>query len=380
MDRLTHPSAVNGLFVSSNPGAGQPASVIPREHMNAVLLELINTIEFAGITPDAGDLTQVRQAIEAIALGSAQASNLCINPGFRVWQRGSDFSVGLTPTYTADRWKVAADGGGGTGTAQVTRQTFAPGQTEVPNGLYFLRYQQQSAPSSTGGVIKTHLEALEETSGRTLTVSFHARALSAVDVDVDVEQVTALAASSIPQQTVAVTTSWQRFALQFDVPNLDPGSLDALDRLEVLFSPPSQGTPQVDFAEVQIHLGSPQAQLIPRPFALEVSLCKRYFESSYTYGVFPGAVSTPGSLAVRDSGIEPRTLRGLFQVEKRVRPSVRWYSPYTGNASNVAFNGADRSCIPLPQVSTRDTGWPRISSAIDVSEYCEAHWTAEADF
>lgn len=381
MDFLTHPTAVNGLYVAANPATGTPATVLDKEDFNAQLQELMHVIEFAGLTGDAADLTQLRQAIQALALGSAQSSNLCINPGFRVWQRGESFQPGVTPIYTADRWKVTGDGLSGSGTALVTRQAFAAGQTDVPNAVSYLRYQQQAAASSGGGIIKTHLEDLEQTSGKTLTVTFYARALAALDVTAEVVQATALAGAAAPVQTLALTTAWQRFALEFELPNMNPGTLAASDRLEFLLGAPEQGSPQIDVAEVQIHLGSTQTQLLPRSLALEELLCKRYYESSYTRGEFPGEPQTlRGAMAVRENGSELRLLRGLFQVEKRVAPSVTWFSPYSGSSGQIAFNGIDVSASLTRNTSTRDTGYPDQVPSVDPSELTEAHWTAVADF
>ena len=64
--------------------------------------------------------------------------NLIINGQFLVWQRATDSGSNTTDGYlTCDRWYHASSGA----TKQVTRQTFSPGQTDVPdNPFYYLRY------------------------------------------------------------------------------------------------------------------------------------------------------------------------------------------------------------------------------------------------
>lgn len=60
-------------FVDSNPGTGTEGSAVPAEAFNSMRDELIEVIEAGGVTPDQGDNTQVRQAIDALILAAVSA-------------------------------------------------------------------------------------------------------------------------------------------------------------------------------------------------------------------------------------------------------------------------------------------------------------------
>ncbi|MEL6908540.1 MAG: hypothetical protein AAFP22_24225, partial [Planctomycetota bacterium] len=229
MDRINHPTAVDRRFADADPVSGREATVIPPEHMNAVQEELVRTIEGAGLAPDAANEGQLLEAIQSLAT-TTSSSNLAINGGLRVWQRGTSFALAAAPLYTADRFEAAADSAGGAGTANVTRQLFASGQTDVPGAVQFLRYEQLVAPNGGGGFIRTKLEELARTAGRSVTVSFWARASASSTVAVGFAQVDSNDDVGLDPQDVAVGTDWARFSVTFDVPSLaDSPGLSATD-------------------------------------------------------------------------------------------------------------------------------------------------------
>lgn len=62
-----------GYFSRGNPGGGVPATIVTDDWANAVQEEICHSIEHAGLTLSKTDRTQLRQAIVAIAAGSAKA-------------------------------------------------------------------------------------------------------------------------------------------------------------------------------------------------------------------------------------------------------------------------------------------------------------------
>lgn len=64
-----HPST--GDFTDGEPGLGIPASLDRGQDYNQLWKELIDLIAFAGLTPSSADLTQVRQAVNALIAASA---------------------------------------------------------------------------------------------------------------------------------------------------------------------------------------------------------------------------------------------------------------------------------------------------------------------
>ena len=56
-----------GFFTDGNAATGVAATVLPAEFMNALMLETLNVITAAGITPSKSSFTQLRDAIRALA-------------------------------------------------------------------------------------------------------------------------------------------------------------------------------------------------------------------------------------------------------------------------------------------------------------------------
>lgn len=77
MDYPTNPDIQlhNGKFFDGDPVNGIPASIDPAEWMNAITDELLAVIIAAGLTPAEATLTQLRDAISAIAASNAPKSN-----------------------------------------------------------------------------------------------------------------------------------------------------------------------------------------------------------------------------------------------------------------------------------------------------------------
>lgn len=61
-------TAPNAGYVDANPAAGTDGSVVPAAAIEHPMREIVEVITHAGLTPDDEDLTQLRQAIQAIAL------------------------------------------------------------------------------------------------------------------------------------------------------------------------------------------------------------------------------------------------------------------------------------------------------------------------
>ncbi len=99
--------------------------------------------------------------------------NLLINGGFLAWQRGGSGFGWSSHTYNADRWTTIAGGyigGGGT----FERQTFALGQTDVPNNpTYYLRFGNTDIATDTSGIgiTEQRAEDLYRFSGRAMSFS-----------------------------------------------------------------------------------------------------------------------------------------------------------------------------------------------------------------
>ena len=96
MDRINDPSAPNKTFVDADLTAGVPGTIVRALFLMGLQEELVaGLIEYAGLTPDPADLTQVRKAIQRVAPGAPavrglRGSNNAVAPNTRM-----DFSADL---------------------------------------------------------------------------------------------------------------------------------------------------------------------------------------------------------------------------------------------------------------------------------------------
>lgn len=381
MERISHPTSISGRFTDGDPGTSTPATTIIADTLNQWQDELINTLEAAGLTPSAGDVTQLEQAISRLATKGGGLKNQIVNGDFRVWQRGSTFAgIGAAPTYTADRWEISADGTGGSGVATVTKQGFAVGQTDVPGATSFLRYSQTTGSDSGGGKIATKLEVLQQAANGDVTVTCHIKATAAITVTASVVQDLGQSEQIAGSSALSVTASWQQFTFTVSCPTLAGQSLGTNPNLRLEFAIPT-GTPQVDIARVQLELASVASSFEVRPLALEVALCQRYYEKSYPIDVAPGTVTFQGMATGLNSSDVMHTLSREFRVPKRVAPSVTWHSPTSATTPRILqeSGSVERVVTDVLDVSTISTGRPRIDAGFPDIRSVFAHWTAEAE-
>src|ERR1700693_2071122 len=122
----------------------------------------------------ATDSATFGQLSSAIQTGQVFRKNLLLNGSFRVWQRGTSFTLGaVAKTTTADRWQAGRTGAV-TGES-VSQQAGPPGP---PQFKFCLRVQRVNADASLANVIATQgLETFDSLplAGKTLTHGFWAR-------------------------------------------------------------------------------------------------------------------------------------------------------------------------------------------------------------
>lgn len=77
MNRIQHPSATSThQFTEGDPGSGVPATTVTATWLNGLQEELVHLLEVAGITPDAGSLTQVKAALDLLYSGAGDLTAL----------------------------------------------------------------------------------------------------------------------------------------------------------------------------------------------------------------------------------------------------------------------------------------------------------------
>ena len=233
--------------------------------------------------------------------------NRIINGDFGIWQRGTSGTANSAPV--ADRWF----NGAALGTITQSRQAFALGDTFGVNGpTYFLR---QSVVPIVGpshfAATSQRVESVRSYAGQTITVLGWARRFSgAGDMTVEGSQGFGTGGSpsagvlGINPTTVALSTSWETFAVVMNVPSVTGKTLgtDGRDSFNLNFWTSAGSdldartnnlgiqTIAVDLWGVHIRVGTwaaaDAALYRARDPGTELALCQRYYEAfSATAGI-----------------------------------------------------------------------------------------------
>lgn len=402
-------------FQEGQPGTGLLASVVGAKWLNATQEELVALVEAAGLAPDDEDNGQVLAALQLLfSAGNASAAlkNRIVNGGFELWQRGTSIAVGSTTIFTADRWAANADGAG-SGTATVSRQAFALGQTNVPGApKNYLRWTQ-TANATAAPVIFQPLEDVERYSSGTITVSFWARCSSSVNTVTRAFQVFGSGGSptvAVGAQPITITTTWARYVVTYDLPSVAGKTIGAGSYLRIGVSLPVGSTFTFDLADFQVEFASAASAFDRRPAALEYLFAARYFQKSYDLETAPGTVTTAGAFLFNATRVESvggvflaetkhYGARERFVVPMRAVPTVAWWAPLGqgsypagGNAVSielltgtadvwfgfdvVANNNATQESTGYPTRAdvSADGALPTVSGGNGL-----AHWTANAE-
>ena len=368
---------------------------------NAILP--ITTAKMLGTGSTAGQVPVSQGAASAPAWGwtSPGFKNLLINGNFDFWQRGTSWAAYANSIYTADRW---IDRSAGT-TIAPSRQSFATGQTAVPNGpAYFHRAVIASvAGASNYARSEYRMEGVAPSAGQICTLSFWAKADAPKKLATEFAQYFGSGgAPSAPALQIGVTqfsltTAWQKFSATIVMPSIAGATMgtngddtlrfwfwyDAGSTFNVDTGTMGQQSGTFDIAQVQLEVGSVPTPFEMRPFGLELSLCQRYFEKSYDVGTAPGTNTTLGIMQFFMSPLPSATytvnVGSIFKVEKRAVPSV---TPYTtaGVSGKVrdAFGGADVTPISST-ISTKTFSFGAVTTAAMTAINMQGHWTADAE-
>ena len=385
MIRNPHPTMTGaGLYTDGDVGGGIPASIPVADGWNAIQEELVELVEGAGLTLDSEDWTQVLQAVEILVDRRGALRNRLINGSMDIWQRGVSFALDNLELYTADRWAARADVGGGAGAGLLSRQTFTPGQTDVPGApTYYLRFSETVGASAGLPKLLQRIEGVGTAADGSFTVSGWIKADAAINATLRLTQHFGSGGSadeSAGSTTVNVTTSWAKFEHTFVVPTVSGKTIGAGDYLEVALDLPGTGATFVlDLAQTQFEVGTAASDFERRPIGLELALCQRFYEQSYPFGIIPGTSTQAGMVASADTGTQIPALSTRFRVEKRAVPALTWYSPVNGTAGRVYWELSDRVVSSYLHVSQSGTGYPQVTIGVFTVNVALGHWTADAE-
>jgi hypothetical protein len=209
--------------------------------------------------------------------------NAIINGDFSIWQRGSSFTGNGGITYTADRTAYYYDGNGA---VTISRQSFTPGTAPVAGyeGQYFYRYAQTTA--GTGQTYAAFyyqpVEDVRTFAGRTVTLSFWAKADAARTYTAYVNQYFGSGGSSevTNSTTFTTTTGWVRYSYTVTLGSMAGKTIAATSWLSIRIEPNAKNTAQtLDIWGVQLETGSVATAFETATGTIqgELAACQRYY-------------------------------------------------------------------------------------------------------
>lgn len=237
----------------------------------------------------------VQEALDAVLGGAAATGeNILINGGFDVWQRGTMLSADTGKRRLADRWEINS----AVTTVALSREKFTEGQTDVPGEPAFYHRFVVSADNAADSHarFRQNVEDVRTLAGETATISFWAKADAAREVTLWCVQSfgTGTEVLNIGIQKFSLTTSWQKFTHTFSVPSISgqtigtpPGQISALlvhlwldagSDFDTFSDTLGHQSGTFDFASMKLEKGSVATDFEKRPIALEMALCRRYYQ------------------------------------------------------------------------------------------------------
>lgn len=370
-----------------------------------------NTTELYGLVVGTGAGTSLDERVESLetAVALTMGRNRLINGNFDYWQRGLTSAAAAGSRYLADRWYTVAIGS----TAAISRQTFTPGQTDVPGEpKYFQRVVVASvAGASNAVVIQQKIEGARTLAGKNGVGGLWLKADANRPACIEVARFYGTGGSPSAQDTgllvkkVNLTTAWQFFSASALFPTLAGKTLgtngndylefnvwlDAGSSFNARTSSLGQQSGTFDIAQVQLEEGTVPTEFDARLAAIELTLCKRYYENSFPEGTSPGNNAATGliypsvgwNVTATDAFVK-------FEVSKRASPTMTFYGPtevptavaawalYDGSnwqANNAGPNGAHRVNTSGCTVATNTNNLV----GNGVARIVAGHWAADAE-
>lgn len=278
---------------------------------NALAERLVKTENLA----DLENTSEARDNLEVYSksyLNGKIGRNYIINGNFDIWQRAT-VANGKTGTgyFAPDRFDFDTAGA----TVNISKQEFPIGQIEVPNNpRNFLRYEL-TAPGSPNAILYHKVEDIRILAGQTCTLSFYAKASSAVNLATDFQQVFGSGGSATvdgnPDKIEHnISTSWQKFTATFDFYSISGKTLGAVHFLQMRWYFSNAANVTIDFAQIQLEKGLIATEFEHKHFTEELLLCQRYWHKRLWYF---GWSSANHQHSIRQFN---------FPVEMRVAPTI----------------------------------------------------------
>ncbi|MEM7308917.1 MAG: hypothetical protein AAF682_19700 [Planctomycetota bacterium] len=394
MQKVSAPGASpEGYFQSGDTETGQAATEISADDLTALWKEIVNLVEQSGQVLDPTSFTQVLQAVQRL---SPIWRNALINAQLVIAQRGVGpftFDSSNHEGYSFDRWRAGVDSGAGTDQLLVQREDFTPGQADVPgNPRHYLRLNATTTPSGRF-FLEQRIEGVRTFAGETVVQSAWWRSSGLADETVHPKLVQHFGSGGAPSpdvvtdmpQLTALQDDWARLHSIVTAPSIAGKTIgnNGDDYLALRWEfDGAAAAKTLDVALPQIEPGENPSSFEARQLSVELLAAMRYFERSWASDNTIGNTGTDGAARAYDGDTGDMIARGLstrFRVEKRMVPTVTWYSASGGTSGRIDWGGLERVVSSTNGNSEQGTGAPLTTTAPASAGAAEAHWTADAE-
>ncbi len=216
--------------------------------------------------------------------GFAAGKNKIINGAFDIWQRGTSVNLSSnTSTFLADRFACSVVFSAGT--ASISQQTFTPGTAPVSG--YEAQYYQRLNTGTTATYLEmqTKLEDVRTFAGKTVTISFWAKASSAVTLKNLIRQNFGSGGSSSvnDEANFNITTSWVRYSRTLTLGSMSGKTIGTSSFLQIFLyqDTGALGGLTIDLWGMQLEANSTATtfQTATGTIQGELAACQRYYLS-----------------------------------------------------------------------------------------------------
>lgn len=247
-----------------------------------------------------GSSAQWVESRSAIAANGYYSPNYLINGAFEINQRGFT-STTTTDAYGHDRWALATSGGCTYSTQAFTVGT-ALGGYEASNYARLVTTGQSA--SNTYSILSQKIEDVKTLAGKTITISFWAKAASGTpSIAIELEQYFGAGGSTTFLQyanKVSVSGSWARYSVTVTVPGISGKTITSSSYFRILFwvsagADWNSRTGSIgiqsntfDFWGVQVEEGSAATTFRRNANSIqgELAACQRYYQKYSSLGAY----------------------------------------------------------------------------------------------
>lgn len=304
--------------------------------------------EWVDLSPAVADLSNYANMTTTPISGFR---NVIINGDFRINQRNFT-NVTADNSYGFDRWMIEANGG-----CTYTPVAFALGN--AISGYEPINHARLVTTGQSGAgvysILEQRIEDVRTYAGQTITISFWAKAASGTPrVSVEMNQFWGSSATTNNNAgSVILSTSWQRYSVTTTLSSASGKAIAGNHHLGLLlwvsagtnFSARTNSigiqSNTFDFWGVQVELGTKATPFEQRPIGTELSLCQRYYQTSFNPGQVP-AHNASGNGIVYHPGVSGGISGNLYTNLK--------FSPMRTFPILSIFNGNNASATPASGV------------------------------